>query len=389
MHVTDIELIPVAIPTRPLDEELGLAPYIGGGDVDELPEQLTFEEALDELHHVEQHREVVLVRVETDVGITGWGELPYYPDQAQMALETVIEPNLVGRPVWDIEPFVEAAAPGEYQRRYHLFVGGVEMALWDALGKEAGKPVYELLGGKRYDSAPVAFCLGLLSPEESRRKAREARDHGFSVLKTKASRYWETDVARIEAMHDEVDGELEFRLDPNRQWSVNQALRVGAKLEAAGIYLQYLEQPIAGDSFDQFASLRQRLSQPIAINEDAYLPVNIYQSLKRDAIDVAVVDLQPAGGILRMKRLAMLGSLGTISLAHHSDHDLGLKNAAKLHLMASTPEFDLPFDSTYYAAETDVLEEPLQLENGRMRVPEKPGLAGDVDESVVEEHRVD
>lgn len=389
MHVTDIELIPVGIPTRPLEDELGLAPYIGGGDVNKLPEELGFAEALDQLDHVEQTRDVVLVRVDTDAGITGWGELPFYPEQARMALETVIKPNLVGRPVWDIEPFVSAAAPGEYQRPYHLYVGGVEMALWDAMGKEAGKPVYELLGGKRYDSAPIAYCLGLLSPEESRRKAREAREHGFSVLKTKASRYWQTDVKRIIAMHDEVDGQLEFRLDPNRQWSVNQALRVGRKLDAAGVHLQYMEQPIAGDSFDQFASLRERLAQPIAINEDAYSPVNIYQSLMRNAIDVAVVDLQPAGGILRMKRLAMLGSLGTISLAHHSDHDLGLKNAAKLHLMASTPEFDLPADSTYYAAEADVLAEPLELENGRLRVPDRPGLAGAVDEETVAEYRID
>lgn len=389
MRVTDIELIPVAVPTRPLDEELGLAPYIGGGNITDLSPDLSFAEALGELDHVEQHREVVLVRVETDTGVTGWGELPGYPDQAQAALETQIEPSLLGREVWDIESFVEAAASGEYQRSYHLYVGGVEMALWDALGKAADKPVYELLGGKRYDSAPVAYCVGLLPPDESRRKAREAHEHGFSVLKTKASRYWETDVERIKAMDDAVDGALEFRLDPNRQWSLNQALRVGAKLADAGIHLQYLEQPIAGDSFDQYASLRERLDQPIAINEDAYFPVNIFQSLKRDAIDVAVVDLQPAGGMLRMKRLAMLGSLGTISLAHHSDHDLGLKNAAKCHLMAATPEFDLPFDTTYYAAAADILSEPLEINNGRMTVPERPGLAGAVDETAVETYRTD
>jgi len=109
-----------------------------------------------------------------------------------------------------------------------------------------------------------AFCLGILSPAESRAKAREAVDAGFSVLKTKAGRNWKQDVARIEAMHDEVDGALEFRLDPNQGWSLDQAVRVGAALEDSGIYLQYMEQPIRVNAHESLATLRKRLRQPIA-----------------------------------------------------------------------------------------------------------------------------
>jgi len=389
MRVTDIELIPVSIPTRPLEEELGLAPYVGGPSIADVPAHHTFEEALAKCQDVGTARGAILVRVDTDAGISGWGEMPGPLNVARAVLDSAIEPALVGEPVWDVESFVDAAGRGGYNRSNLPFVGGVEMALWDALGKEAEKPVYQLLGGKCVESVPIAFCLGLLTPENSREKAQEAADHGFSVLKTKASRYWRTDVERVRAMHDAVDGALDFRVDPNRQWGFEDAVRVGAKLEDAGIHLQYLEQPIEVNSFDTLATLRERLTQPIAINEDAYIPQNIFQSVKRDAVDAAVVDLQPVGGISRMRRLAALALESNISLAHHSGHDLGLKNAAKAHLAAATPELNLALDSTYYAAEGGVLETPLPIEDGRMPVPDRPGLAGPVDEAAIDRYRTD
>lgn len=389
MNVTGVELVPVRIPTRPLEEDLGLAPYVGGPAVDRVPETHSFEEALEETRDVGTSRGGILVKVETDAGVTGWGEMPGPLAEARAVVETAVEPNLVGRPVWEMEAFVEAAREGGYVRSNLPYVGGVEMALWDAFGKHLDEPVHRFLGGKCADSVPVAYCLGLLTPEESRAKAREALDHGFSVLKTKASRYWRTDVERVAAMHDEVDGDLEFRLDPNRKWSFADAVRVGAKLHERDVHLQYLEQPIEVNSFGTLRNLRDRLTQPVAVNEDAYVPYNVFQCVKADAVDAVVADVQPAGGLLRLKRLAGLAAESNVSMTHHSGHDLGLKNAAKLHVLSSTPAFDLPFDTTYYAGEDDVLEEPLRIEGGRMVVPDRPGLAGPVDEAKVEEYRTD
>jgi len=98
-------------------------------------------------------------------------------------------------------------------------------------------------------------------------------------------------------MHEEVDWDLDFRLDPNQGWRLDEAVRVCAQLEDAGIYLEYVEQPIRTDSPKSLVCLRQRTNQPIGINEDTYVPHNLQQSATEGAVDVAVLDLTALGGI--------------------------------------------------------------------------------------------
>lgn len=392
MHVTGIDTVPVEVPVRTDDSGYGIAPYVGGNRLHDLPDSLTFEEALAENTEATMAGKKLLIRLETDEGITGWGEMKVPTFRlGRVLIEELIEPELIGRSLSDIESLVDKFATFStmYYTDVTSYIGGVEMAMWDALGKHLGQPVHQLIGGKSRDSVPLAYCVGLHTPEESRKYARFARDQGFTVLKTKASRYWRADVERVKAMHDEVDGELEFRVDPNQLWGFEDAVRVGALLEDACIYLQYMEQPIRVDSFGTLARLRQRLRTPIAINEDAYFQHSLSMATAQDAIDAAVVDVVPAKGILGLKRLAGTAADFGISLAHHSNFDLGIKNAAKLHVIASTPSFTLPIDSVYYAYEDYLLRNPLRIENGRMEVPDEPGLAGQVDESKVEQYRID
>lgn len=370
MEITDLECIPVAMDVKPRAEPDGLAPYVTN-------------------HGAVETMERMLIRLETSDGVTGWGEMRTTLSAASTA--TVIEhdlaPELIGREVWEIEAFANAFFYEYMDTR--TFVGGVEMAMWDALGKYRDAPVHQLLGGKTTDAVEFAYCVGILSPEESRPHARRALEGGYSVLKTKAGRDWRQDVARIVAMHDEAEGALEFRLDPNQGWNFEDAVRVGAMLEDENIYLQYMEQPIRIDSFGTMKRLRSRLKTPIAANEDMYFPRNLLQMGRADAIDVGVVDIIPAGGILGMKRLAgVAGDLG-ISLSHHCAFDLGIKTAAVVHAVASTPEINLPPDTVYYAWEDDVITEPFTITDGTIAVPDAPGLGIEVDEAKVEQYRVD
>lgn len=391
MQITGIETIPVEVPVKHHGEPYGIAPYVGGNRIRSLPDSLTFEEALEANNEATEAGKKLLVKLETDESIDGWGEVKVPTMRAgRVLIEELVEPKVVGRDVTEVEGLVDEF--GSFSTMYYTdvtsYIGAVEMAMWDAHGKQLGKPVHELVGGKCRDSVEIAYCLGLLTPEESREYARFALDEGFSVLKTKASRYWRADIERIQTMHDEVNGQLEFRVDPNQLWSFEDAVRFGAELEDASIYLQYMEQPIRVDSFGALKTLRQRLRTPIAINEDAYFQRNLAQAASMDAIDAAVVDLVPARGILGMKRLAGIASEFGISLAHHTNFDLGIKNAAKLHTVATTPAFNTAIDSVYYAYEDYILENPLEIEDGRMIVPDEPGLAA-VDEEKVEEYRID
>lgn len=391
MKITGLETIPVEVPVKRQGEPYGIAPYVGGNRLRELPESLSFAEALEANEEATEAGKKLLIKLQTTEDIVGWGELKVPTMRTGRTLiEELIEPEVVGRSVWEMEALVDRfeSFSTMYYTDLTSYVGAVEMAMWDALGKHLDRPVHQLIGGKTRDTIPVAFCLGLLSPEESREYAQFALDEGYSVLKTKGSRYWQTDVERIKAMHDEVDGQLEFRLDPNQLWGLEDAVRVGAELEDAGIYLQYLEQPIRIDSFGSLKRLRQRLKTPIAVNEDAYFQHNLSMIAAQDAVDAAVVDLVPARGILGLKRLAGIADDFGISLAHHSNFDLGIKNAAKLHTAATTPAINLPIDTVYNTYEDYLLEDPLKIEDGAFVVPDSPGLAA-VDEAKVEEYRID
>lgn len=371
MAVTDVEAIPVEVGIKPLEEPLGVAPYASN-------------------HDEISSRTRLLVRVDTDEGVTGWGEMLVAMQSAEATkavIDHVIAPELVGRDLDDIRGFVESFYYPYAKVR--PFVGAVETALWDAFGKRLGASLSALLGGAVREEVPVAFCLGILDPERSAAKAREAHDAGFRTLKTKAGPEYRLDVERLRAMHEAVGGDLEFRLDPNRGWGFEEAVRAIARLEDAGIYLQYVEQPCRIDTFGTYAKLRERLRTPVAVNEDTYFPENLFHLAKADAIDAAVVDLVPAGGVLALRDQAAVAASAGVSLAHHNGFDLGIKQAAVLHLAASTPALNLAPDSVYYAWDDHVLEEPLAVDGGAMAVPDGPGLGVEVDEAKVDRYRVD
>lgn len=369
MEITDFEAIPIEVDVIPLGEEYGIAPYVTN-------------------HGEVETAKRMIIKLSTREGITGWGEMMVEVDPVAIKtlLDREIAPAVIGRSVWDIESLKEEFF--YYYVDIESLLGAVEMAMWDALGKYLQAPLHQLLGGKRMDTVPFAYCLGILDQEPSREHARFAAEQGFPVLKTKGGRDWRHDVDRMTAMHDEVGDELEFRLDPNQGWSFDEAVRLGAMLEDRGVYPQYLEQPVRIETYGTYKRLRQRLRLPIAANDDTYFARNLYHLVTHDAIDVAVVDLVPLG-ILGTKRAAGVAGDAGISLTHHCGFDLGIKTAAVLHMVASTPRFNLPPDTVYYALDDDVIESPFEFSDGSLPVPDRPGLGVTVRESKIEAHRID
>jgi L-alanine-DL-glutamate epimerase-like enolase superfamily enzyme len=371
MHVTSVDILPVRMPIKPKTEPLGLGPYVSN-------------------HGHVTERDRVLVRIETENQVVGWGETLATMGSApatKAVLEEVVAPELVGHSVAEIRKFVDSFYY-PYMKIDPL-IGAAEMAMWDALGKERGESISTMFGGQVRESVDVAYCVGLLDPEESREHARRALDNGFSVLKTKAGPDWRVDVERVTAIHDESDGELDLRLDPNQGWSYEDAVRAGARLEDAGVYLQYLEQPVRYETFGTYMRLRERLRQPIAVNEDTYFAHHLHHLVSEDAIDVACVDLIPAGGMLRVKDQVAVAADAGVSVSHHNGFDLGIKQAAVLHTVATTPGINLAPDSVYYAWDDHLLVDQLSVQDGAMPVPEGPGLGVTVDRSKVEQYRID
>ncbi|RQG86650.1 mandelate racemase/muconate lactonizing enzyme family protein [Natrarchaeobius halalkaliphilus] len=385
MVITDVEAIPVEIGLKPLEEDHGLAPYIMG-----------------RLEYLESARRVI-VKLTTSEGITGWGEtaVVHSPSITKSIIETVVADIVVGEPVWKFETLHEYY--GSHYIDSSVFLSGVEMAMWDAFGKHNDCPLHQLLGGKQTNRVDFSYCYAINTIEKSTERMRDVRDAGFDVVKTKVGGYGadtapddfayersiDSDVERLIAMYDAVDGEVELRADANQSWTVSDTTRIAARLEDAGVYLGYIEQPIRTDNVGSYKRLRQRLRTPIAVNEDLYHPGNFYELVREDAIDVGVIDMIPVGGIVPMKKMASLAEEADVSLAHHCGFDLGVKTAAMLHAISTTPAIDLHSDTTYYALEDHIIEDPFEFEDGSLSVPSAPGLGVTIDEEKLDTIRTD
>lgn len=367
--VTDVTAIPVQVGVTAL-EDGGIAPYRGRtGAVDAV--------------------ERVLIRLETADSTVGWGEIrpTLAVETAVQVVENDVAPAVVGREVWEIQGFL-----GSFDTEYfglEPFVAGVEMAMWDALGRRLEVPLHRLLGGAVRESVAVAAPLGILPPDTAGEYARRARKAGYDVLKVKAGRDWRADVHRVQTMWKAVDGALEFRVDPNQGWAVEDAVRAIARLEDEGIFLQYVEQPIRIDSVGSLQALRTRVRTPIGVNEDTYAPHSLYRLVAADAIDVAVVDVVPVGGILGLRRQVAAAAAAGVSLSHHDGFDLGIKKAAVLQIVASTPAIGLAVDHVYPTLASHVIATPHPVNDGRVPVPQSPGLGVTVDRNALEAVRLD
>lgn len=315
----------------------------------------------------------LLARVETDDGTVGWGETPqrYLGEQLTGREGTALSQKLRGKDPRDIEAlYAEWGLDGDYLQ------SAVEMACWDILGKSCGQPLYRLLGGACRREIELAACMGIRPPAEAAEIARGYVDAGFTTLKTKAGRDAAEDLAMVRAIRDAVGDRLKLRIDPNTGYSPEVCLQLARDLEP--YHLEYFEQPMAEDKLQDSARIRKLTKTPLALNESVTTLAVVRKILELDAADFILPDTYQCGGIKAVKLVADVSASAGVPCIVHCAHDLGPKTAAMLHLAASTPNFPLANDCTYYGLVDDVLVRPFEIKNGRLPVPEAPGLGIEV-----------
>lgn len=363
MKIRDIELTMVEIPVVPLTEG-GIAPYAGSQD------KVGTSTATSAIY-----------KVITDEGIVGWGEMnPVITLKlSHELLEQYIKPKLVGRNPFEINQIMQEFAPVyNPQVNTKSLLTGVEIACWDIMGKALGQPIHVLLGGKVRDEVEIAYPIGIMEEDETRDKIKQIRASGFRTLKTKGGKDVHADIRRAQVMREAGGDEFAIRVDMNQGYDVPTTLKYLRNV--AELDLQYVEQPLPINRFDDMAMLRKRSTTPIAINEDCYVPSNIWHAIQRNAIDIAVVDMEPIGGISELRRIAAMAEEAGLPLVHHCAWDMGIALAAILQATSAMPAFTYPMDSTYVAHGADVLAEPIPVVNGAYPVPQGPGLGIEVDE---------
>jgi L-alanine-DL-glutamate epimerase-like enolase superfamily enzyme len=327
-------------------------------------------------------KEALLIRLETDTGLVGWGETPvdWVNKSFEGAPEDLLRKQVLGRDPFEIEAWYAENTVGSY------LCSGVEMAFWDLIGKATRLPLHKLLGGKLRDKVALAACMGIRPYDEAKAIARQYVAMGFGTLKTKAGRAAEEDLEMVRGIRDGVGDRLKLRIDPNMGYSPEVAFPLARDLEK--YQLEYFEQPMHKTLLAEAARLRRHSKTPIALNESVTTPEIVLQILQLNAADFLLPDTYQCGGILGVRKVAALADAAGIPCVFHCSHDLGLKTAAMLHVVASTPAFTLANDCTYYGLEDDISAPLHRIERGCLPVPEGPGLGVVVDEGKVKKYTV-
>jgi L-alanine-DL-glutamate epimerase-like enolase superfamily enzyme len=329
-----------------------------------------------------------LVRVDTDAGLTGWGEAFSYSCRRPVAaaVNEMIAPLAVGHDAADI-----AGLHAMIQKRLHIFgrfgiqafaLSGLDIALWDIAGKAAGKPLHALLGGARRERLECyASLLRYAEGPVAARYCEQALGEGFQAIKLH-----EVAEPVIAAARAAVPREHALLLDVNCEWSVEDAIAVGKRLAPLG--LDWFEEPVFPP--EDGAGLRkvgEACGIPIAAGENCCFATQFAALFEAKAVRYAQPSVTKVGGITEFRRVAGLAARHGVKLAPHSPY-YGPGALATLHLMAAlAPE--ARFEYFYLWADASLYGEALAPKKGELPVPQGPGLGIDPDPDVVRRYRKD
>jgi L-alanine-DL-glutamate epimerase-like enolase superfamily enzyme len=316
-----------------------------------------------------------IAEVHTDEGLVGLGESHRGIDPA--LVREALEP-LIG-----LDPLKLNLRALPVPQSIAYDVG--EIAIYDIVGKASGLSVSQLLGGPFREWVGAHYWMGKRTPEESAEIAVEGKEKGFTGVKIKCGNDApeHESVARVRAIRDAVGDDFELELDANGGFSKRDDLEeLCRQLYELGVLR--LEDPYPRVDPKPFAALRQRIPLPLA-----YHALTLGQVLEAVRIDAAQAMNVGCGSLSLFVRMADLADAAGIPTWHGSAQELGIRDAAYVHSIAAAPGCTLSSDILHHLWEDDLIETPLELKNGQVRVPSGPGLGVELDRDAVARYTVD
>lgn len=340
-----------------------------------------------------------LVEIETDEGIVGWGEC-YGPAAALKAVvDTMLAPRVIGRDPFDVGVIWEDL----YNRvkDYGLTglsvagISGIDIALWDVIGRALGKPIHKLIGGAQR-SELLAYATGLyfIDPdrllEEAVEEANAYAAQGFRAIKMKIGiGDLKADVARVAAVRRTIGPEILLAVDANHCFSVPNAIRLGRMLDAHDIL--WFEEPISPEDRKGYIEVTRALDMAVAGGENEFTRWGFRDILAEKAMDIVQPDLCAAGGFSECLKIAALASaFGVECVPHAWGSAIGL--AATVQFLAALPDQPpawrpippmLEFEQTPNPLRDRLAFEPITQRDGLVRVPDLPGIGIEIDRDVL------
>jgi L-alanine-DL-glutamate epimerase-like enolase superfamily enzyme len=328
-----------------------------------------------------------IVRVHSDEGLSGLGEciVRLGPGATRAVIEEVLAPVVIGRDVFDIEGIWEdmyrtMRARG-HSRGYLLeAISGIDIALWDLLGKKLGLPVARLLAGHGRSQVPAyASSILLDTPAVMADEAERLAAQGYTGIKMKVGGGQNDDIARMEAVRKAVGPKIDIMLDANSGYDVPTAVIVGRHAERLGMF--WLEEPVVPDDLAGYRRIRDAIkSVRLAAGEGEFTAAGFRPFLEQGLLDIVQPDIARAGGFTGCRRIAALAGAYNVAVAPHTGASGPICIAASLHFAAATPGL-LTFEHMYiYNPLHEMLAEALPQPNrGVIAVPSAPGIGVEVD----------
>ena len=342
--------------------------------------------------------DTVLVKLTTDDGLVGWGEAkaPVAPQATKEIIDLLLTDIILGADPEDVVVLWERMYAGMRVRGHRAgfyleAISGIDIALWDLIGKAAGKPLYQLLGGcfrnpvRVYASGLPALSNDMPDDafEQLAQDARDLKEQGFTGLKMAIGRGIQGDLKSIRAVREAVGDDFLIYTDAAGVYDRAQAMQLGHELQE--LECVWFEMPIPPEDVAGYGELARALRIPISL-DSLTSRFEVAEFIRAGGLDVVLPDTCRAGGITECKRIAEMADGFGLAFAPHISIGSAIHFASSAHMATAMPN---TITSEYWFGDNPlgnvIIKEPLRMENGYMYTPTKPGLGIEIDEKALQQ----
>ena len=339
--------------------------------------------------------DAVLVRIEAADGTVGWGEAkaPVGARATAAIIDDLLAPLVIGTGLDEISNTWDRMYAGMRVRGHDSgfwleAIAGIDIALWDALGRHCGQALTTLIGGRYRDEVPV-YASGIPGAQagsgasgqaQVRDEAQRMRDSGFTAVKVAIGAGREDDIASVETVRDAMGAMATILVDAAGQYDLPDALRVGHALVDAGV--GFFEMPLPPEDIGGYARLARRVDVPLAL-DSVCTRHRALEFLRAGALHVLQPDVCRAGGITESMRIAQLADAFGAQATPHVSIGSAVHIAASISCAAAIPNFSILEEWTGSNPLREIAADCPEVVDGRYAVPTKAGLGISVDQAVV------
>jgi muconate cycloisomerase len=359
-------------------------------DIEPILLDVPLREPVHGVHGVARVQRSVLVRVTSDAGLEGWGNVDPTPGYSAMSAAEVHDTvRRLGRALTGADPFnvrrALAVMDREAEARYEA-IAAVEMALVDLKSRALGVAVHSLLGGRVKDEVAFNAWIGTVPPPQAAREATAWLGRGFRSAKIKVSGAGPEGIARVAAVREAVGTRMALRVDFNESLRPAEAVAFIRRLEPYDLTL--VEQPISRDDIAGLAEIRRGIGIPLMADESVTGPASLIEIIRREAADLVKVKVMKQGGLLRTLAMVELAAAAGLRVVIGHGFGLTLSTLAEAAVASVT---DAIVDGCEAVGPLkmagDVVVEPVRLDAGAIRLGDQPGLGATVDPDALKRYR--